>query len=537
MKKYSFDAVIFDLDGIVTKTAILHSKAWKATFDQYLKQREKKDNEPFREFTHEDDYLPFVDGKPKYEGVRSFFESRQIDIPFGDPSDTPDRETICGIGNKKNGLFRQLLKEKGAEIYPTTIQFIKTLKEIGVRVGVASSSRNCEIILESVGLEKLFETRIDGVVSAQLKLKGKPEGDIFVKAAHNLGTIPAKAVVVEDAISGIQAGRNGGFGLILGVARHNNESDLLENGADIVVSDLAQISIEYIEKWFHRKPLSLPSFLQNSEETINNLSENTTNGKDVIINPHYNQTNKETFFNKKKVIFLDYDGTLTPIVERPELAVLSPEMRATIKHLSEKYTVAIVSGRMREDVEKLVGIKGIFYAGSHGFDIMGPGFSMVQPEVEKIVPVISQVIKELSRKLGDVPGIIIEKKKFSVAVHYRLVAQQYLSLISETVNKIVQEKKELRLMSGKKVFEILPDIDWDKGKAVRWIMDALKVSWQDVCVVYIGDDVTDEYVFRTLRTRGFGILVSDEHRESAADFQLSSTEEVKKLFEKVISHA
>ncbi|MCK4532597.1 trehalose-phosphatase [bacterium] len=537
MKKYSFDAVIFDLDGVVTKTAILHSKAWKATFDQYLKQREKKDNEPFREFTHENDYLPFVDGKPKYEGVRGFLESREINIPFGDPSDIPDKETICGIGNKKNGLFRQLLKEKGAGIYPTTLQFIKVLKELGIRIGVASSSRNCEIILESVGLEKLFETRVDGVVSVQLKLKGKPEGDIFVTAAHNLETVPARVVVVEDAISGIQAGRNGGFGLVIGVARHNNESELIENGADIVVSDLAEISIEYIEKWFHRKPLSFPSFLENNKEIINNLSDNRTNEKDIIINPHYNQNNISTLFKKRKVIFLDYDGTLTPIVERPELAVLSSEMRETIKHLIEKHTVAIVSGRMREDVEKLVGIKGIFYAGSHGFDIMGPGFSMMHPQAEKIVPVVSQAIKELSQKLDDVPNIIIEKKKFSVAVHYRLVAQQYLSRISETVNKIVQEKKELRLMSGKKVFEILPNIDWDKGKAVRWIMNALEVSWRDVCVVYIGDDVTDEYAFRTLRTRGLGFLVSNESKESAADFRLSSTEEVKKLFKKVVADA
>ncbi|MCK5534696.1 HAD-IA family hydrolase, partial [bacterium] len=364
MQKYSFDAVIFDLDGVVTKTALLHSEAWKETFDQYLQQRKNKNNKPFREFTHEDDYLPFVDGKPKYEGVKSFFQSRGINIPFGDPSDTADKNTICGVGNKKNILFRQLLKKRGAETYPSTIQFIKNLKESGIRVGVASSSRNCETILESVGLEKLFETRVDGVVSAQLKLKGKPEGDIFVKASRNLNAVPSKTVIVEDAISGIQAGRNGGFGLVLGVARNNNESELIENGADIVVSDLAKISMEYIEKWFHRKPLSLPSFLESNKETINNLSENRTNGKDVIINSHYNHNNISTLFNKKKVVFLDYDGTLTPIVERPELAVLSSEMRAAIKHLAEKYTVAIVSGRMREDVEKLVGIKGIFYAGS-----------------------------------------------------------------------------------------------------------------------------------------------------------------------------
>ncbi len=252
MKKYSFDAVIFDLDGVVTKTAEVHARAWKETFDHYLRLIEKRDYRPFREFTHDEDYLQFVDGKPRYEGVKSFLESRQINLPYGDLADSPDLETVCGLGNRKNQLFTQILKNEGSEVYPSTIELIKTLKDSGVRIGVASSSKNCQSILQFSNIEELFETRIDGVVSVELGLKGKPEGDIFVKAAANLDAVPARSVMVEDAVSGVQAGRNGGFGLILGVARKDNQKQLLDNGADIVVKDLEDINYDKLMELFNQ---------------------------------------------------------------------------------------------------------------------------------------------------------------------------------------------------------------------------------------------------------------------------------------------
>ncbi len=526
---YSFQSVIFDLDGVITKTAHVHGKAWKAVFDDYMRMREKRDGEPFREFTHEKDYLPYVDGKPRYKGVRSFLESRGIHIPQGDPADSPGKETICGIGNRKNDLFREILKKDGAEVFQSSVELIKKLKKGGVRIGVASSSKNCKIILESVDLEGLFETRVDGVVSAELGLKGKPESDIFTVAASRLGSEPGRSIVVEDAASGVQAGRNGGFGLVLGVARENNEDDLLEYGADVAVRDLADITPEWMERWFHRKPR--PLFESWEKESAEGK------GQDKIkINPAYLLSAKEVFSRRKKaVFFLDYDGTLTPIVERPELAVISNEMRETVKGLSGKTTVAIVSGRIREDVENLAGIEGIVYAGNHGFDIMGPGFAMVHPKAKEAVPVVDEAIKKLSEGLSGTKGMIIEKKKFSVAVHYRLVAEKDFPAIEEFVKKLAGGYVgKLRLMSGKKVFEFLPDIYWDKGQAIRWIMDALKLSWEKSPVVYIGDDVTDEYAFRAVRTRGAGILVSKGAKESAADFRVSTPGEVKELFERFI---
>lgn len=523
MSSYSFNTVIFDLDGVITQTAGVHARAWKEAFDEYMRMREKRDGEPFKEFTHDGDYLPYVDGKPRYQGVKSFLESRGIHIPFGDPGDSADTETVCGVGNNKNAIFLKVIKRDGVESFTSSITLLKELRKKGIRVGVASSSKSCQLLLQVLGIEELFETRVDGVVSAELGLKGKPNADIFVKATKNLGSIPAKAIVVEDATSGVQAGRNGEFGLVLGVARKDNHRQLLDNGADVVVSDLSEISIEWMDRWFKRSPRAL---FENWDKT---------ESLEPRINPTYAQSAQSSLFNKKKLIFfLDYDGTLTPIVSRPELAKISVEMKETVKKLSQKYQVCIVSGRMREDVKALVGIDELIYAGSHGFDISGPSFSVLQPKAKKAVNVIGQISDALTNELADIEGILVEKKKFSVAVHWRLVDEKHLGLIQQKVDAHIKANSGLRLLSGKKVFEIMPDLDWDKGQAIQWIMQELKVSWQDASIIYIGDDVTDEDAFRIVRTRGTGILVSEEIRRSAADFWVSSSDKVRELFEHVI---
>ncbi len=250
MSEYSFNAVVFDLDGVITRTASVHSAAWKQMFDEFLTAYSEKTGQPFQEFTHADDYLPYVDGKPRYKGVASFLKSRGIELPYGDPSDPPHRETVCGLGNRKNELFNQMIAQGNVEVFPTTVDFIRELREKKIKVGVASSSKNTQAILEATGLADLFETRVDGVVSAELNLRGKPEPDIFTTACDNLGVYYDRAVIVEDAVSGVQAGQNGNFGLVLGVAREGNELELKVNGADIVVRDVEEIDIDRIEEWF-----------------------------------------------------------------------------------------------------------------------------------------------------------------------------------------------------------------------------------------------------------------------------------------------
>ena len=207
---------------------------------------EKEYHEPFREFTHADDYLSFVDGRPRYKGVEAFLKSRGINIPFGEPEDEPGKETVCGLGNRKNEFFNKVLEEEGVGVYDSTIKLIKELLARGVKVGVATSSKNCVLILKKAGITNLFETRVDGVVSAELGLKGKPEPDIFTAASDNLGVKHHRAIVVEDAVSGVQAGRKGNFGLVIGVARENNAHELKTNGADVVVEDLSEVTVDKI---------------------------------------------------------------------------------------------------------------------------------------------------------------------------------------------------------------------------------------------------------------------------------------------------
>ena len=249
----NFDAAIFDMDGVITRTAAVHSWAWKRMFDEYLHYREREFHEPFYEFTHAGDYLSFVDGRPRYKGVDTFLKSRGINLPPGRPEDEPNQETVCGLGNRKNQIFNQLVEEEGVGIYDSTLTLIRELWEKGIKVGVATSSKNCLPILEKAGITDLFATHVDGVVSAGLGLKGKPEPDIFTTASDNLGVKHHRAIIVEDAISGVKAGRKGNFGLVIGVARDDNARELQENGADIVVTDLAELNADKIDKLIESK--------------------------------------------------------------------------------------------------------------------------------------------------------------------------------------------------------------------------------------------------------------------------------------------
>ena len=236
-----FDAVLFDLDGVLTDTAEIHAACWKTIFDEFLQKRAAAHDEPFRPFEIETDYGLYVDGKPRFEGVRSFLESRGIQLPYGGPNDLPSRETICGVGNRKNELVNEALQSGGVEAFEGSVAFVRHLRSQGIKTAVVSSSANCQAVLSAAKIEELFDANVDGNVAAQLKLPGKPAPDTFLTAARQLGVDPKRAVVVEDAISGVQAGRAGGFGLVIGVDRKGNAEALKSNGADIVVTDLGEV--------------------------------------------------------------------------------------------------------------------------------------------------------------------------------------------------------------------------------------------------------------------------------------------------------
>jgi beta-phosphoglucomutase family hydrolase len=247
MADFELKGAIFDLDGVITGTAESHFRAWKATFEEFL--REKTGNEP-EPFTYEDDYIPYVDGKPRYQGVKAFLESRDIELPYGDPKDEPGHDTICAVGNRKNDAFRETVERDGVDIYESTIEMVRALKDRGVQVGVASSSKNCSYVLRTTGLIDMFETVVDGLVSAELGLSGKPDPDIFVVAAERMGLTPKQCMMVEDAYSGVEAGRNGNFAFVLGVCREGGPEGLYAHGADIVVYDLGEIDLARIDRWF-----------------------------------------------------------------------------------------------------------------------------------------------------------------------------------------------------------------------------------------------------------------------------------------------
>lgn len=246
----NFKGAIFDLDGVLTGTARIHALSWESMFNDFLKKAAEKEGKTFLPFDRKDDYLQYVDGKPRFQGVKSFLQSRGYELPFGDSEDPPEEETICGLGNRKNLIFQEILRKEGPEVYQSSVEFISELKAKGIRVAVASSSKNCRLVLELAKLEHLFEARVDGVLSQELKLKGKPDPDIFVTAAQHLNLRPGECLVVEDAISGVQAGMNGNFGMVLGIAR-DVEGELLKRfGADRVVKDLSEIDLNDLETWF-----------------------------------------------------------------------------------------------------------------------------------------------------------------------------------------------------------------------------------------------------------------------------------------------
>jgi beta-phosphoglucomutase family hydrolase len=232
---------LFDLDGVLTQTAKIHARAWKEMFDGFLREWAQRTGQPFAEFDRPTDYDEYVDGKPRLEGVRSFLQSRGIDLPMGSPSDPPETETVHGLGTRKNELVLELIREQGVEPYEGSVRFAEAARDQGLRRAVVSSSTNCRDVLVAAGIDQLFETVIDGVVAERDRLAGKPAPDTFLAAGRALGAEPAQAAVFEDALAGVEAGRAGDFGWVVGVDRSGQAEALRRRGADIVVADLAEL--------------------------------------------------------------------------------------------------------------------------------------------------------------------------------------------------------------------------------------------------------------------------------------------------------
>ncbi|MFC0004965.1 HAD family hydrolase [Micromonospora siamensis] len=234
-------ACLFDLDGVLTQTAKVHNAAWAETFDAYLRHRSETTGEPFRPFDPGPDYNRYVDGRPRADGVRTFLASRGVTLPEGDPDDPPEADTVNGLGNRKNVLLLKRIHTDGVDAYEGSVRYLKAAADAGLRRAVVSASANCRDVVAAAGLEPLLEARVDGVVARSEGLRGKPHPDTFLAGAKLLGVDPANAAVFEDALAGVEAGRAGNFGYVIGVDRVGQADALREHGADVVVTDLAQL--------------------------------------------------------------------------------------------------------------------------------------------------------------------------------------------------------------------------------------------------------------------------------------------------------
>jgi trehalose 6-phosphate phosphatase len=509
------DAVLFDMDGVVTDTAQAHAAAWTRLFDEYLKKRAAERGEEFRPFEPERDYRGLVDGKPRYDGVRDFLASRGIELPDGSEDDDPDQETVRGLGNRKNRYLHAWLEGNRVKIFPGTLAFVDALKRAGIRTAVFSSSRNAAAVLRNAGVLDLFDAKVDGNDMAELSLPGKPDPAILHEAASRVGVAPQRAAVVEDALAGVEAGARGGFALVIGVNRGDYGQALRAHGAELVVHDMSELTFD-ADRRVEPKTVARVPLVWDRQQDL-----------------------RERLARKSPVVFLDYDGRLTPIVDDYNQAILADEMRAVVAELARHYTVGIFSGRDLKDLRKLVRLDSLFYAGSHGFDIAGPtGWRETLQEGTEFLPELDRAERELRKRLAAIEGHAVERKMFAIAVHYRRVKADRVGEVEQVVEQVLAQQPRLRKGSGKKVLRVQPRTDWDKGHAVLWLLEHLGLDRPDHLPIYVGDDVTDEDAFRALHDRGLGIVIRDgESRSTAAGYALDGPEDVQRFLGWLIDHS
>lgn len=502
------EAVVFDTDGVVTRTAAVHFVAWKAVFDPFLEGRAS--GAAARPFT-DADYRRHVDGIGRYDGVAALLAARGVDLEWGDPDDPPGDRTICALGNRKDAAFAAAIHRHGVLPYLTTCRFIEEIRAAGVRTAVVSASRNCQMVLEAAGVSDLFEVRIDGRDLDELGLAGKPDPAVFVEAAARLGVGPSRAAIVEDAVSGVRAGRAGGFATVVGLDRTRRPEELTPD-ADVVVPDAADLEL-------------VDGRLRRAEHVRVRLSDLPGALDDTDL--------PRMVADRPVAVFLDYDGTLTPIVDRPQDASLAPDAADALAALARVCTVGIISGRDLDDVAALVDLDGLWLAGSHGFDVMAPDGGRHQFEQgAAALPALDAAELALATVVELAPGAWVERKRFAIAVHHRAADDGDVPALERAVGAIAAADPALRMTGGKKIFELRPAADWDKGKALRWLCGAAAVP-SDALVVFIGDDVTDEDALDEVRRRGLGVVVGTEDRSSAAHARADDPSQVAELLRRI----
>jgi alpha,alpha-trehalase len=496
--KPTIEAIILDMDGVITDSARLHAQAWKQMFDAFLEKLPGKKQPPL---DLPGDYKRYIDGISRLDGVRAFLQSRNLHLPEGDPDDGPEAESVVGLGKRKNAFFLELVEKEGVDVFPDTLEMLKTWKKKGVKLAVISASQNCRKILESADLLHWFDVRVDGETARREQLPGKPAPDVFLRAMQELRASPEHTLVVEDAIAGVKAAKRGHFSLVIGVARNGEAEGLLHAGADQIVKQLTEIAIDMETTSRVQLPDSLPHALEGMQQIFSEIGD------------------------KKPVLFFDYDGTLTPIVDDPDAAILTDGHRQVLADLAEQFTVAIISGRGLADLRSKVRLDQLIYAGSHGFEISGPhGLEMQYAPGQEILPQLDEVEKAVKKQIQRIEGCEVERKKYAIAVHYRRVEKSRVKELKQAVREVLEGREQLKVGKGKKILEIKPNLDWHKGHALNWLLDKLDLARSRYQPIFIGDDITDEDALRDLR--GTGILVGTHGEKTHANYRLNDTEEV-----------
>jgi trehalose 6-phosphate phosphatase len=381
-------------------------------------------------------------------------------------------------------------------------RLVRQLEEIGLGVAVFSSGPSCRDALTAAGIGELFPVRVDGSTSATT----------LVDVANRLAARPGRCVVVATDAAGVTAGRDGGFALVIGVDRTGHHDALRRSGADTVVADLREITVRTGDQRMSQLPDALQAL-------------GLTDGLAA----------------RRPAVFFDFDGTLSDIVDDPNAACLAPGAAEALQKLAGRCPVAVLSGRDLADVTERVGLPGIWYAGSHGFELTAPDGTHHQNDAAAAtIPVLEQAAAELREQLGSIPGVVVEHKRFGVAVHYRNAARDRVGEVAAAV-RAAGRRHSLRVTTGREVIELRPDINWDKGKTLRWVIDHLHHAGpQDgsppLVPIYLGDDITDEDAFDAVRDDGVPIVVrhsEDGDRATAALFALDSPARVSEFIERL----
>lgn len=500
-----FDAVIFNLDGVVTRTNKAHAAAWKQTFDSYLLERNAKEGEELRPFHIDLDYRHYLDGKPRDVGIKRFLFSRHIELTMGDSENAADTMTIRNLGYRKSLIFDAIIEQQGIEVYGCAIALIHQLRNAGIKTAVVSASTHCDTVLEQAQIQDLFDAQIDALETEHLGLDGKPDPYVILELTRRLGIDPQRSVVIEDSVIGVTAGSRGHFGLTIGIDDGDQRELMMEHGANYVLKDLCSVHVDGTAD-----DNLLPIDLVDMSLISNQLA------------------------GKHPVLFLDYGGTLAPVADQLEDVQVSKKTRRILREAADLMPVTIVSGRDVEDIRMRVGLKKLFYAGSHGLDIQGPDVHLELPDGAEALEDLDRAMKALVPQLADIPGVSIGRKRFAIVVHYGQDDVDNANHVAAAIKKVQTLLPRLKITGGKEVLELLPDIDWDKGRAVEWLLSKLGLDGPDDLPIYVGDDVADESAFLKLRGSGIGILVAEKPQPSAATYRVNGSREVLGLLKYLI---